>query len=691
MKRLALLVALITTCTYYLHSQNALIDSLSQALSLAPEDSSKVDILNELCWEYLDVDADQSTIYCQKAFQLAEKIGDKVGAVNALASNSYTQLQLGNTTLSIELAEKALTVAKTADSERALASAYGTLGNAYSESGMTEKALEFYQKALSFDEKSGSPKNHSYTLHNIAYLKELNEDYNGASEYYQKALDVAIKSKDEKLIGDAYNSMGYAFLNQQSFDSAAYYFQSGLDIAKKYDDQLLVGMNLNGLADAQSKKGNFEHANILLNESIAILSKMKNNSGVCEAYQKMADNSAKQDNHKKAVEYYLTSIQYLENSHSVMLLPQLKKKISESYAAIGETDKAYEYLKNSQILSDSLFSTTKKKRLLELETKYQIEKKEAENKMLLAQKEKDDAIIKTHIIFSIATFVCVILLGTVCLVVWKSYNQKKESNLILEQKVQERTESIVKKNQELKSIIEELDMFNHIASHDIKEPIRVMGNMTGLIRRRLPKDIQEELKDDFKIIIDGARQLYTLMEDISAMSRLKKEPLKFRTFDVNGMANTVVNLLDDRISSSNAVVEIQKLPHITSVESLYTIIFKNLIENGIKYNESLIPRVLVKYEQKENNHTFIFKDNGLGIKEEFKEKIFDMFTRLHNRSISGSGIGLYNVKLAVEKLEGKIKINSEEGKGSEFVLTFPKVNEEDFASHLLKASNLNFW
>ena len=96
---------------------------------------------------------------------------------------------------------------------------------------------------------------------------------------------------------------------------------------------------------------------------------------------------------------------------------------------------------------------------------------------------------------------------------------------------------------------------------------------------------------------------------------------------------------------------------------------KNLIENGLKYNNSENPTVNINYEKTETHHKIIVSDNGIGIKKQYHEKIFEMFKRLHNRgAYEGSGIGLAIVKLSVEKLGGTVKIESEEGKGSRFVI-----------------------
>lgn len=679
MKRTAAVVLFLFCFASICSSQSqSIIDSLINLSNQATDDQTKVGLLNAISYKYLDVDINHSSTFSQEAYELAKSIDYTYGAVEALSNNSFIHMQMGKIPESIELADLALKMAQKNNADTTLTMAYGALGNAYAEYGKNDEALAFYQKALDINTNRKDYLNQSYTLHNIAYLKETIGDLKGAEKYYRKALNVAIESKDEKLIGDAYNSIGHSYLNSTEYDSAAYYFKNGLDISKKYNDKWFEGMNLSGLALSESGRGNYEFANSLLHESIALFSKTNNDLGISNSFFSLAENSVKKGDHPAAIIYYKKSLNHLKDTSNLMTHFKLHKKISISYAAIGEMDKAYEHLQTYEKINKSILSSERKKQLLELEAKYQNEKKEAENKMLLAEQAKDKATIKLQLLISISAILGTLLLGFLLITVQKNYKQKKNLNIKLEKKVAERTASLAEKNQQLKNIIKELERFNHIASHDIKEPIRIMGSMAGLIRRKLPEDIRNEMEEDLNIIIDGSRQLYTLMEDIKAMSKYKKESVKINEFNVNNMAQTVVKLLTERISSSNAVVEIQKLPVIKSSESLLTIIFKNLIENGIKYNESIIPRVLVKYQESNNHHTFIFKDNGMGIKEEYREKIFDMFIRLNNRTISGSGIGLYNVKIATEKLNGKITINGKEGEGSEFIFSIPKTTDRYF-------------
>ena len=136
----------------------------------------------------------------------------------------------------------------------------------------------------------------------------------------------------------------------------------------------------------------------------------------------------------------------------------------------------------------------------------------------------------------------------------------------------------------------------------------------------------------------------------------------------------MIDNLQESIKKYNGEVVVNSLPTINSSNAFLFTTLKNLIENGLKYNQSPTPTVEVSYHTTETHHQIIVSDNGIGIDEEYHEKVFEMFKRLHNRGeYEGSGIGLAIVKLVIEKLDGTIEIESKVGKGTVFKILLPVV------------------
>ena len=136
----------------------------------------------------------------------------------------------------------------------------------------------------------------------------------------------------------------------------------------------------------------------------------------------------------------------------------------------------------------------------------------------------------------------------------------------------------------------------------------------------------------------------------------------------------MIDNLQESIKKYNGEVVVNSLPTINSSNAFLFTTLKNLIENGLKYNQSPIPTVEISYHQTETHHQIIVADNGIGIEEQYHKRVFEMFKRLHNRGeYEGSGIGLAIVKLVIEKLDGTIEIESKVGKGTVFKILLPVV------------------
>lgn len=228
-------------------------------------------------------------------------------------------------------------------------------------------------------------------------------------------------------------------------------------------------------------------------------------------------------------------------------------------------------------------------------------------------------------------------------------------------------------NKKLEQSNFELKTFNYIASHDIKEPIRNIGSYAGLIFRKLSSDQKESLGSYFETIKNSTKQLYTLIEDFAKYTNLSKDTvIKKQDVDLKWLVGSVKDGIHDTIQKYEGRVITQELPTIHSNSSLLYPILKNLIENGLKFNRSIVPTVTISYQQSTDYHQIIVTDNGIGIEENYHEKIFEMFKRLYHRGqYDGSGVGLAIVKLCLDKLDGTIDLESKENEGTTFTIQLP--------------------
>jgi light-regulated signal transduction histidine kinase (bacteriophytochrome) len=171
-----------------------------------------------------------------------------------------------------------------------------------------------------------------------------------------------------------------------------------------------------------------------------------------------------------------------------------------------------------------------------------------------------------------------------------------------------------------------------------------------------------------QFVKSGAQQMNTLVQDILEISTLNNPDEKKKTkVDLNEVLTKVQANLTEEINSKNAVVNADVLPYYYCDEAEFLLLFQNMIQNGIKYNESKIPTIDISSQRTKKQLLISFKDNGIGIDNEYHSQIFQFFKRLHtSEKYQGTGLGLGLCKKIVNSYGGDIEVDSVSGKGSTF-------------------------
>jgi len=235
--------------------------------------------------------------------------------------------------------------------------------------------------------------------------------------------------------------------------------------------------------------------------------------------------------------------------------------------------------------------------------------------------------------------------------------------------------------QERESLIErleasnsELERFAYVASHDLQEPLRMISNFTQLLEKRLGDNLDEMSQKYLNIACESAKRMQLLIEDLLDYARLHEESSNNESVNCERMLDYVLMNLQQRITSTQAVITHDPLPIITCNPIRISRLLQNLIDNAIKYQTAgVAPHVHVSATDTGNEWRFHLRDNGIGMKPEYCGQIFLPFKRLHRREeYSGTGIGLAVCRKIVENFGGRIWAESQLGKGSSFYFTVPK-------------------
>ncbi|MGR3319588.1 MAG: PAS domain-containing sensor histidine kinase [Candidatus Anammoxibacter sp.] len=218
---------------------------------------------------------------------------------------------------------------------------------------------------------------------------------------------------------------------------------------------------------------------------------------------------------------------------------------------------------------------------------------------------------------------------------------------------------------------EELEQFAYVASHDLQEPLRMITSYLQLLEGRYKGNLDKDADDFIEFAVDGANRMQTLIDDILTYSRVGRDMIDFTPVDCNVILEQVIITLQTAIKEKEAVIIYDPLPTVIADELLMNQLFQNLISNAIKFcNNS--PQIKISAVQSEDDWVFSVSDNGIGIEPKQFNHVFLMFRRLHTRTeYQGTGIGLPICKKIVERHGGRIRIESEPGKGSKFHFTIP--------------------
>jgi PAS domain S-box-containing protein len=248
-------------------------------------------------------------------------------------------------------------------------------------------------------------------------------------------------------------------------------------------------------------------------------------------------------------------------------------------------------------------------------------------------------------------------------------------NLELEKRVAIRTKELTQSN-------EALQQFAWAASHDLQEPIRTVLSYSQWLSQTLNGSLGDRETKMMQMIEEHANRMHQLLAALRQYVHVTESgQQEWKEVDCNAAFRTAVSTLQGVIEETGAFVECEELPTLPSIEILLIQLFQNLIGNGIKYRSAEVPVIRVSALHTEGGWLFTVRDNGIGIDPKYFDYIFGVFRRLHGVQYSGTGIGLAICKAAVERLGGRIWVESAAGSGATFHFLLPeRIHEKHQAS-----------
>ena len=353
----------------------------------------------------------------------------------------------------------------------------------------------------------------------------------------------------------------------------------------------------------------------------------------------------------------------VNQSNAHIFKTQIQLLYSKLYAKKKRFDQAFSSL-SSYVLDQNKQVDTKNKKHIEVLSRV-VQREKNSNLALKEEHIRDRSTIEKTTLY-IVVFI-VLLLASLLIAVFLYIRDKdsKRYNNKLKAEVEKQTYLLKQSNSDL-------EKFATMISHDLKGPLSFLLKSYDYIKTHIQETNDRVIQDYFEAMISSSKQMIALIDDLLVYSKAHSRKMVLAQVDTERLIDKIIGSIQTTTSKNDVEISYIDLPIIFSDESHLYMIFKNLIENAIKYNNSKIREVVVNYKKKLNHHQFSIIDNGIGIAGEDKAKVFEMHRRLKaTEGFEGMGIGLATCSIAVSRLGGKIIVVPKQTKGTTIQFTIP--------------------
>ena len=680
-------------------SKNRETDSLINQLKHLPNDTNKINVLHKIVVNYYHLsEFDSAAIFANKRLELSEQLNNLKGKQLSHFQYAYIYYRKSFYETAIYHANKSLEICRERKDKRIEAECLNVLGITYKNLGEYNKSLSLFFEALQIWEGLDNKSKQLIILNNIGLSYYYMEKYEMALDYYQRSYDICQEIDCANGKSLYYNNCGLLFYKQKQYDKAHEYYKKSLQIELQQNDQYGIPICYTNIGDIYKQQGKYKKAIEYYNKGLKIRLDCANIFGIAITYLSLAELYSLEKKYSKANEYLLKCLHKSKEINALNLRKEAYQLLSENYYLQNNFLEAYKNHKLYKQACDSIFSVENNKHILELQTKYETEKKEAENRILKEQQKRNEEIIareqaeiKAHYLIIAIAVIIFLLASALASFLYRSNKQKAKANKILrkqkekievQQSQLKKTEELLKQqNIELQESNATKDKFFSIIAHDLRSPFNAMLTFSDLLlKENCGENRQEEQKELIGIINTTLKSTYKLLENLLLWSHSQKGSIEYHPEKINlyQLTSDVIKLLENNADMKSIKIDNQIPKHmvIHADANVFSIILRNLLSNSIKFTPKGGEIIIGKTSSNNNSrYTEIYvRDNGVGISDETLKDLFRLdknTSQYGTENEKGSGLGLVLCKEMMELHNGNIKVESQLEKGSKFILSLP--------------------
>jgi signal transduction histidine kinase len=660
------------------------IDSLRKKLPNASAEN-RYKLWNDLAWEFRFAYPDSTLIYGQKAYALAEELQLPSDRARALNYQGVAYNYKGERLKAYDLYTQALQLSTKQNDSVQIAHSNNNLGRLFFEQGILAKAYDYYKRSYTIFKKLHDNYGLAYTIQSLGTLQRSQKDFVQSEINYVDAYHIRLELGNKRDIISALMMLARLYYERNEFeksnsslakaDSVCHYINDELIFS---EIKLLMAKNFIGL-------NRIDEAEKAAEAGATVITKLRFMLVMSETMTTLGQIKFLKKQFKGAETYFKSALKIATEIKDLQGQMEAYQRLWQLAEAMNNKSESVQYMNQYLVRKDSIKDLDLTRQVERLQFQLEIEKKEKENEMLKMSEAHQAEVIVKQRGQNIALFAVLLCVLSMAGALWYYSRKRTRINLKLEaqnqfielqrKQIEKRNIDLSTQNHKLADLNHEKDMLMNIVAHDLKSPLsRIMGLTNLLTMEGSLSPSQEEYVRLMKDVTQSNLDLIADLLDVNALQTEVETP--------NAVAFNLAELLEERVASFQHAsiskkIDLQ-LTHsidliVTSHPGYLTRIVDNLISNAIKFSK---PESSVNLRADINLGalTFAIRDNGPGFSDTDKKLLYQRFKKLSARPTGGetsNGLGLAIVKTLVERLHGEINLESELGKGSEFIIRIP--------------------
>ena len=651
-----------------------MIEQLADDYENTDNDSVRLKIIIDLLGSSTKLDdVDTAIQIAKKGLRLAIEQEDSLSMAKSYAFIARFYAVQSNYNESLKADTEALNLFKELDFPKEQAKLLNSIGEDYFLLDLYNEAFDYYTQSMELAKTSENKLYEIISTYNIGKLFMETGEFDKAKKYIERSMGMSREEGDTLGIAYSKNDLALLLINEGKYAEALDELKEAYEISESLNEDILTPQIVVSMAKAFHERGDYKLALIHFNEAQGIYKKQNNKSGLATVLYGKGSVSVDMGNILQAKQQFTQCIDIAKELGDDELLVKSYKSLADIYEDEQNLRLALAYYREYKELEDSIYSKKKKEQFEQLQLQKESARKDAEI-LALNQKEaeqldelKDQEFIR-NILVVILAFTGVLLFS----LYKNNIKRRKKNELLVAQQAE-----IESKSKELSSLLEVKDKFFSIVSHDLRSPINsLLGILEIMDKDNITEAEMRKMSHALRVRLNNTKKLLDTLLD---WAMLQMHEIKIVKQEIN-----LANLANDNFEffrdiGEKEIVFVNDIPEgkmVSADRNMLDLIIRNIISNSIKFTEVGGEVRIYSKEESGDKITVSIEDNGVGMPQHQIDTLFDtseFYTTRGTANEKGTGLGLRLCKEFVERMGGKIWVESTIGKGSIFNFTVSKV------------------